>query len=260
MKNIKEAFSRMYTNIDILPRHLALLALAGVTAIFVYPMNQLSNIIGLALGQKLLLLSGLVIIFAIHFYLFGYNVEVFRASGNDEIREILPPLKLNVFKNAVKLIPSALMWAVYLVLSSILAAVIVWGLLCLFKVPSPLTVNDSVVIINPLLLKWSTILSIVLTFTVTKILYPFVMAKYAESGETKDLWRFTLPFKMLFSHFKAIIILWIKLIPLFVLLLLVTILSVNYNVFAFVADIFRAYLCLMVIYVMYYNYVQILKD
>ena len=57
-----------------------------------------------------------------------------------------------------------------------------------------------------------------LAFIVTKVLFPFVMAAYAENEEAKGLWRFTLPFKAIFSHFKAILLLWVKLLPLFILL------------------------------------------
>lgn len=259
MEKIKEAFSRIYTNIDILPRHLALLALAGIATVFVYPLNQISASADIVLWQKLLLYLGLGIIFAINIYLFAYGIEVFKSSRQDEVEEILPPLKWNIFKNVVKIIPSVLMWCVYLVLACVLCSILTWGVMVLFKVPNTLVLDKSVIVINPILVNVVGIFTLVCTFIVTKILFPFVMAQYSENQDAKGLWRFTVPFRALFSHFKEILLLWVKLLPLFILLLLLLVLSINYDVFSFVIDIFRAYISLIVVYVMYYNYVQILK-
>ncbi len=245
MLGIKDAIRRIYSGESALVKHIILFILVGIPVMLSSPLNEISKTKNIDSGALWLSLSALIVMMFISIYTCGYFYGVIKNSFNETSEELLPDFNITWFKVFFKGFPLQITWCAYS-----LCFIIIWVIsakLCAFIIPPRLSIIIT--------------LSIFLLFIIIfAMMLPFVFVMFAKEYKRDGLYRISIPFSYIKQTFKSVILLYLKLIPMFLVFGILGILGNGTTVFSYFMASVAAYIGMIIQYIVHFCYVQIYKE
>lgn len=245
MLGIKDAIKRIYSGENALVKHIILFILTGVPLLFTTPLNEISQRPVIKPEIFWLSLLALALCAVIGIYLGGYLYGFMKNSFDETKEEILPEFNKGWFKIFFKGFPLQLTWMGYFL------AVMLVSILAGTLLDTIFSIKISVICTYFLILLFTVLVGLSL---------PLVFAKFSQNYDRTGLYSFTLPFKLFGKAHKSVLMLVLKLIPLFILVGVINLLGSGTNVLSYIFTAIGGYFATIVQYVAGFCYVQIYKD
>lgn len=242
MLGIKDAIKKIYS-VDSLPKHLILFALTAIPAMLALPLNEISKTTELPTSTFWYGMLTLLVIFVISLYMMGYLYAVMHNSHDENAETIIPEFDWSFFRVFLKALPLMVVWFIYTILLIIITAIITLGINLIFPVLNSFGAY--------------TIISIVGILFIAGV--NFVFAQFTKEYDFKGLFNPLFAFKYLFKGFKDLVILFVKLIPILVVVGIVNVLGVGNDVLNYLFVAIGAYLTTIMQFIVNFCYVQIYK-
>jgi len=245
MRIIKEAFRKIYSGEDKLIKHTLLFILTGITSMFSETLHTISQEHSLGSISLNVAIAMSIILITMSLYFSGYFFNTLHNSFDEEKENILPEFNLANFSTFIKALPLVLVWFIYTAI--ILAAGFFGG-------------GFLSVFIGPI----AAIIIATLTFGVTALcimlmLY-LIYAKFAENFDAKGLFNIKVPFKYFPVAISSVLKLIVKMLPLFIVLLIIRAFCNIHTVFGTIFTAIDGYTSAIVLFVILYYIVNIYKN
>ncbi len=245
MLGIKDAVKRIYSGENALVKHIILFILTGLPVMLSTPLNEISNRPEIGMMTFVLSLLALVLCAVIGIYLGGYLYGFMRNSFDETREEILPEFDKSWFKIFFKGLPIQLTWIGYFIAIIIISVIV--GIILSYVVPVKVAAITTYVLISVFVIAASLGLT-------------FVFAKFSQNYDRAGLYNFVLPFKLFGKTYKSVLLLVLKLIPIFIVVGIINLLGTGTNVLSYIFAALGGYLATIAQYITSFCYVQIYKD
>lgn len=245
MLGIKDAIKRIFYGGEALYKHIVIFALAGIPAILATPLNEISKRNDIDLQTVLFSLLLLIISCVAFIYLTGYMYGLTHNSFDNEEKSILPDFEKKWFGIFFKALPLQIVWLLY-----ISVALIVFFLLSFLFTPL-FGYNIAITISMLLMIIFTVIIALAL---------PLIFAQFSKNYESKGLYKFSVAFNYLKKTYSCVLWLFVKLLPIQILIGVLSFFGEYNNVFAYICNALGAYLSTIVLYISCFCYVQIYKE
>lgn len=245
MLGIKDAIRKIYSGENTLTKHMILFVLTAVPAMLSLPLNNISKVKDIDTGTVGMSLLALVLMLVISIYLCGYLYELVKNSFDETREEILPEFDKDKFTLFWKGFPLQLVWGLYLI-----GFVLIWLLaytLCRM-------------VISPAAAAIITFGIFIIFMFFFCIMIPFITVRFAKEYKRNGLYDIRIPFRDMKKAMDSVIWLCVKLLPLFLLYLIISMFGKDPSVLGYIMAGIGAYVAAISQYIMHFCYVQIYKE